>query len=150
VVVRLPYPKSIRDDWDPVYDLERLLDGLVWPAGIGRCHWLEIRADIDEPEGWELEEMPQDIDPEDSAPASILDELPTVIDQASGPGTTIFLVGPDADALFRAIEPALVASPLSRGGYAVKYYGPLEDGTLIDRVAQDRVNLGNDCSPKAK
>jgi hypothetical protein len=149
VVVRLPYPKSIRDDWDPVYDLERLLDGLVWPAGIGQCHWLEVRADLDEPEEWEVEEIPEYIDSDDSAPAPIVDVLPTVIDQASGPGTTMFLVGPDADALFRAIEPTLVASPLSRGGYAVKYYGPLEDGTLIDHVAQDQVDLRDNCSPKA-
>jgi len=37
---------------------------------------------------------------------------------------TLFMYGPDADLLFRAVEPALRSSPLVRGGRAIKRYGP--------------------------
>ncbi len=40
---------------------------------------------------------------------------------------TLFMYGPDADALFAAIEPTLRGSPLSRGGYAIKRYGDPDD-----------------------
>ena len=36
---------------------------------------------------------------------------------------TLFMYGPDADALFAAVEPILRASPLADGAYAVKRYG---------------------------
>jgi len=36
---------------------------------------------------------------------------------------TLFMYGPDADALFAAVEPILRASPLAEGAYAVKRYG---------------------------
>ena len=35
----------------------------------------------------------------------------------------LFTYGPDADALFAAVEPVLRASPLAEGAYAVKRYG---------------------------
>jgi len=37
---------------------------------------------------------------------------------------TLFIYGPDADLLFRAVEPSLRSSPLVRGGTAIKRYGP--------------------------
>jgi hypothetical protein len=37
---------------------------------------------------------------------------------------TLYMYGPDADRLFAAVEPELRASPLSRGGHAVRRYGP--------------------------
>lgn len=36
---------------------------------------------------------------------------------------TLFMYGPDADALFAAVEPILRASALAEGAYAVKRYG---------------------------
>lgn len=36
---------------------------------------------------------------------------------------TLFMYGPDADALLAAVEPILRASPLAEGAYAVKRYG---------------------------
>ena len=40
----------------------------------------------------------------------------------------MFMYGPDADVLFDAIKKPLLASPFSRGGHAIKRYGPAEDG----------------------
>lgn len=40
-----------------------------------------------------------------------------------------FMYGPDADRLFKAVEPALRASPATRGGFAVKRYGEATDPT---------------------
>jgi hypothetical protein len=36
---------------------------------------------------------------------------------------TLYMYGPDADALFAAVEPDLRGSPLAAGGHAVKRYG---------------------------
>lgn len=41
----------------------------------------------------------------------------------------LFMYGPNADTLFAAIESELRASPLSRGGWAIKRYGPADDAT---------------------
>jgi hypothetical protein len=42
-----------------------------------------------------------------------------------GAGTcTLYMYGPDADALFAAVESELRASPLTRGGHAIRRYGP--------------------------
>ena len=50
---------------------------------------------------------------------------------------TLYMYGPDADALFVAIERELRASPLSRGGWVIKRYGAAED-----RSAKElRINL---------
>jgi hypothetical protein len=52
-----------------------------------------------------------------------------------GPGeTTLFLYGPDAEALWRAIEPAVTPYPLCRGARVVVRYGepgaPLREFSL--------------------
>ena len=40
---------------------------------------------------------------------------------------TLFIYGPNADALFAAMEPILRASPLSKGAVAIKRYGKATD-----------------------
>ena len=40
---------------------------------------------------------------------------------------TLFMYGPNADALYSAIEPILRESPLSMGGHIVKRYGEAVD-----------------------
>lgn len=42
---------------------------------------------------------------------------------------TLYLYGPDADALFSAIAPTLQAEPLTRGATALLRYGEAEDET---------------------
>ena len=39
----------------------------------------------------------------------------------------LYMYGPDADKLFAVVEPLLRATPLCRGGYAIKRYGQAED-----------------------
>jgi hypothetical protein len=39
----------------------------------------------------------------------------------------LYMYGPDADALFGAIQPVLQRSALATGGYAIKRYGEAED-----------------------
>lgn len=46
----------------------------------------------------------------------------------------LYMYGPDADRLFEAVSNVLRASPLARGGYAIKRYGPPEDGVREERV----------------
>jgi hypothetical protein len=50
---------------------------------------------------------------------------------------TLFMYGPDADRLFEAIREPLLASALSRGGHAIKRYGPPKDGVPEVRVDFD-------------
>ncbi len=40
---------------------------------------------------------------------------------------TLYMYGPDADALFNAVESELRAAPLLAGSYAIKRYGPATD-----------------------
>lgn len=40
---------------------------------------------------------------------------------------TLFMYGPNADKLFSAIERSLRTSPLAKGAWAMKRYGPAED-----------------------
>lgn len=40
---------------------------------------------------------------------------------------TLYMYGPDADALFSAVESDLRAAPLLAGSYAIKRYGPAAD-----------------------
>jgi|SRR5688572_13333357 hypothetical protein len=40
----------------------------------------------------------------------------------------LYMYGPDADALLRAIEPILLGSALARGATVIRRYGPPEDG----------------------
>lgn len=44
-------------------------------------------------------------------------------DEFGGGECLLYLYGPDADALFAAIEPVLVRSPLAARGHAMKRYG---------------------------
>ena len=46
-----------------------------------------------------------------------------------GSDGTLFMYGPDADALFTAIRPTLEAVPFLKGARVVLRYGPPEDGT---------------------
>ncbi len=49
---------------------------------------------------------------------------------------TLYLYGPDADALFAAIEPLLKASPVTQGGNAtLRYGGPKESDVREKYVA---------------
>lgn len=49
----------------------------------------------------------------------------------------LYMYGPDADKLFAAVEKVLRTAPMVREGYAVKRFGPPEDG-----VREVRVDLG--------
>ena len=44
--------------------------------------------------------------------------------EVGGGGATLFLYGPDAEALFAAVEPTLRAYPLCRGARVVVRFGP--------------------------
>ena len=43
---------------------------------------------------------------------------------ADGSNGTYFIFGPDAEAIFRAIQPVLEASPLMRGATVTLHFGP--------------------------
>jgi hypothetical protein len=48
-----------------------------------------------------------------------------------GSDGTLFLYGPDADALYAAIEPVLRSSAVTQGGHAtLRYGGPMEPNVL--------------------
>jgi hypothetical protein len=59
-------------------------------------------------------------------------------DEFGGGECTLFMYGPDADALFSAIEAPLRASPLVRGGHAILRYGSASDPD----AREVRVELG--------
>ena len=73
------------------------------------------------------------------------DELIAVLDGTSlgeldgheiamdGSDGTVFLYGPDADALFAAIEPVLKASPVTQGGNATLRYGPHDMPNVLEK-----------------
>jgi hypothetical protein len=48
-------------------------------------------------------------------------------DEYGGGHCRLFMYGPDADKLFDAIKKPLLASSLSKGGYAIKRYGEASD-----------------------
>ncbi len=48
-------------------------------------------------------------------------------DEFGGGQCTLFMYGPDADALFAAIEQILRESPLTRGAHVIKRYGEVLD-----------------------
>ena len=48
-------------------------------------------------------------------------------DEFGGGECVLYMYGTNADSLFAAIEAELRASSLSRGGWAIKRYGPAED-----------------------
>ena len=55
-------------------------------------------------------------------------------DEFGGGECTLYMYGPNADRLFDAIRKPLMASPLVRGGYALKRYGPPADGVKEVRI----------------
>ena len=48
-------------------------------------------------------------------------------DEFGGGECVLYMYGPDADALFSAIEPVLRSSPLTKGGRVIKRYGEASD-----------------------
>jgi hypothetical protein len=50
---------------------------------------------------------------------------------------TVFMYGPDADALFEAVQPVLLATDFTRNARVVIRYGPPQDG-----VRQREIHLG--------
>ena len=48
-------------------------------------------------------------------------------DEFGGGECVLFMYGPDADALFAAIEPLLRALPLAKGAWVIKRYGDASD-----------------------
>ena len=55
-------------------------------------------------------------------------------DEFGGGECTLYMYGPDADKLFEAIRKPLVSSPLAKGGYVLKRYGPPVEGVKEVRV----------------
>jgi hypothetical protein len=53
-------------------------------------------------------------------------------DEYGGGECVLFMYGPDADRLFAVVGPILAASPLARGGHAIKRYGPASDPTSAE------------------
>ena len=48
-------------------------------------------------------------------------------DEFGGGECTLWMYGTNADRVFGAVEPALRASPLSKGGHVIKRYGDVDD-----------------------
>ena len=48
-------------------------------------------------------------------------------DEFGGGECVLYMYGPDADALFSAIEPVRRSSPLAKGGRVIKRYGEASD-----------------------
>lgn len=84
---------------------------------------------------------------ERAAVATLADDLERVIGEKQagefdgeefGDGRCVlYMYGPDADRLFEAVEPVLKATPLARGGFAIKRYGEANDKNAVEA----RVNL---------
>ena len=55
-------------------------------------------------------------------------------DEFGGGRGVIFVYGPDADALYTAIEPALRASTIAKGGFAIKCYQPDDPNSAEVRI----------------
>jgi hypothetical protein len=55
-------------------------------------------------------------------------------DEFGGGECTLYMYGPDADKLFEAIRKPLMSSPLAKGGYVLKRYGPPADGVKEVRI----------------
>ena len=70
------------------------------------------------------------------------DQIQFAIDEASagefdgnefgGGECVLFTYGPDADRLYRVIEPLLKAAPAAAGGYAIKRYGEAHDAASLE------------------
>ena len=53
-----------------------------------------------------------------------------------GSDGNIFLYGPDADALFAAIEPVLKSSAVTQGGHATLRYGSLDMFNIMEKYVE--------------
>lgn len=53
-----------------------------------------------------------------------------------GSDGSIFLYGPDADALFAAIQPVLKSSPVTQGGNATLRYGPHDQPNILEKYIE--------------
>jgi hypothetical protein len=62
-----------------------------------------------------------------------LDGHEIAIDGSDG---TLFLYGPDADALFAAIQPVLKSSPVTQGGNATLRYGPHGQTNVLEKYIE--------------
>jgi hypothetical protein len=62
-----------------------------------------------------------------------LDGNEIAIDGSDG---RIYLYGPDADALFAAIEPVLKASPITQGGNATLRYGTFDQPNVMEKYIE--------------
>ena len=76
------------------------------------------------------------------------DELNRLIEKASvgefdgdeygGGECSLYMYGPDADALFAIVQPVLLSAPIAKGGFAIKRYGKAQDAKTKEVV----VSLG--------
>jgi len=55
-------------------------------------------------------------------------------DEFGGGQCVLYMYGPDADRLFEAIRKPLLSSPLARGGYVLKRYGPPKEGVREQKI----------------
>ena len=58
-------------------------------------------------------------------------------EEFGGGRCVLYMYGPDADRLFRVVEPILKAAPLARGGFVIKRYGDVKDLSAVEA----KVNL---------
>ena len=58
-------------------------------------------------------------------------------DEFGGGRCVLYMYGPDADRLFATVEPILRATPVARGGFALKRYGEASDAN----ATETKVNL---------
>lgn len=80
---------------------------------------------------------------ERAAVAALADDLERVIGEKQagefdgeefGDGQCVlYMYGPDADQLFKAVEPVLKSTPLARGGFAIKRYGEASDADAVEK-----------------
>lgn len=68
-----------------------------------------------------------------AAKAGELDGHEIAVDGTDG---TFYMYGPDADKLYKAVEPVLRATPFLKGAVVTRRYGPPEDGvkTMVTKI----------------
>jgi hypothetical protein len=69
----------------------------------------------------------------ESRPVGQLDGHEIAVDGSDG---FLFLYGPDADALYSAIEPVLRASPVTQGGNATLRYGSPDETNVLEKYLE--------------
>jgi hypothetical protein len=110
------------------------------PEASGREHAVRIHLRLSDGKLGSADELARLMDLErqlesaiDSSGAGELDG-----NEVGGGEFVVFTYGPDADALFSAVEPLLRGSPLVRDGFVVKRYGSADD----PGAREARVDLG--------